>query len=83
MCARLSATWVAAVGTELTRSDRPIEGGWPGTRSEAKKLLLRHFARSRCPVPYRERLECLVDTLYHDAKQAWKAALPQAHRAHS
>ena len=72
MVAELSKSWVAKISTQLTVAGRPIEGGWPGTLSEARRLLI-----SRLDDPTRAisrgEFDRLVRGIYDDARSQWLA----------
>lgn len=67
-----SARWVERMVTLLEGEGRPIEGGWPGTVSEARSRLLTCLAeQAQQPPPDTNDLAILVDMLYSKAKQLW------------
>lgn len=67
-----SSLWVEVLVDTLTKSGRLIEGGWPGTVSEARRRLMTCLAaHPQDPPPDSGELSHLVDLLYSQAKQHW------------
>lgn len=67
-----SAVWVDFLVAALLESGRLIEGGWPGTVSEARRrLMLCLAAHPQDPPPDSGEVKHLVDHLYSQAKQHW------------
>jgi hypothetical protein len=70
--AELSRSWVDRVSQQLTSSGRRLEGGWPGTLSEARRLLVQSMSSPGADIQ-RGELEDLARTLYEQAKSQWLA----------
>ena len=70
--AEVSRRWVDETSTRLTQTGRRLEGGWPGTMSEARRLLAYQLAAPATNVS-RPEFEYLVKTVYDDAKRRWRA----------
>ncbi len=67
-----STKWVEFQVTLLENEGRPIEGGWPGTVSEARRRLLNCLAeQAEQPPQDTGEVTILVDALYSKAKQLW------------
>jgi len=66
-----SAAWVEALFTQFESEGRLIEGGWPGTVSEARRRLMTRIAANPSDAPERGELDRLVDLIYAKAKQRW------------
>jgi hypothetical protein len=72
-----SAAWVDFMIALLEKQGRLIEGGWPGTVSEARRRLIVCLAAH----PQEPSLDCremglLVDLLYRQAKELWLLKCP-------
>lgn len=71
----LSLRWVEGVLEALIAQERSLEGGWPGTTSEARQIAsawVRNQPVSRAPLPVqRETLDLLTKAVYDGAKKAW------------
>lgn len=72
LVAELSRSWVEEIASGLTRTGRRLEGGWPGTMSEARRLLSIRLAAPKMQVT-RQEFECLVKTVYDEARGRWLA----------
>lgn len=67
-----STAWVEFLVASLEKDGRPIEGGWPGTVSEARRrLTLRLMASPQEPAADVSEVNDLVDLLYSEAKRLW------------
>ncbi len=67
-----STKWVKFQIAQLKGEGRPIEGGWPGTVTEARRRLMTCLAKqARQPPHDAEEVTLLVDMLYGIAKQQW------------
>ena len=67
-----STKWVEFLVTLLEKEGRPIEGGWPGTVSEARRRLMTCLAeQAEQPPDDTAEVTILVDMLYSKAKQLW------------
>jgi hypothetical protein len=71
----LSQRWVEGVLEALIAQDRSLEGGWPGTTSEARQIAsawVRNQPATRASLPeQREHLEQLTKAVYDAAKKEW------------
>ena len=66
-----ASKWVNLLVETLENEGRLIEGGWPGTISEARRRVVGCLAlHPRDPVAG-EELAVLVDLLYSEAKRLW------------
>jgi hypothetical protein len=72
--------WVEALREELKREGRPVEGGWPGTLSEARARvdgsISRLLAKHRLAVLSSEELSLAARAAYDHARRTW-LALPE------
>lgn len=68
----MSRSWVEEIANGLTRTGRRLEGGWPGTMSEARRLLSVRLASTKNQVS-RQEFDYLVKTLYDEARGRWLA----------
>ncbi|HUH02394.1 MAG TPA: hypothetical protein VML75_10380 [Kofleriaceae bacterium] len=73
----LSHHWVERVLEALVAQDRSLEGGWPGTTSEARQIAIA-WLRGQPVSPalaavQREQLEQLGKAVYDGAKKQWLA----------
>lgn len=72
--------WVATTCEELRKDGRPVEGGWPGTLSEARALaggtLAAVLARRRLSTLTTEELANAASAVYEHARRRW-LALPE------
>jgi hypothetical protein len=67
-----STLWVEFLVTLLENEGRPIQGGWPGTVSEARRRLVTCLAEQAEELPQdTSEMTILVDILYSKAKQLW------------
>jgi len=67
-----STKWVEFLVTLLENEGRLIEGGWPGTVSEARSRLMVRLAEQTEEAPQDTgEVKILVDMLYSNAKQLW------------
>lgn len=67
-----STKWVESMVSLLEDEGRPIEGGWPGTVSEARSRLLTRLAEQKKESPRdSDELAVLVDLLYSQSRQLW------------
>jgi len=64
--------WADRYIEELTREGRTIRGGWPGTKSEARRITVTRVCQSQ-PSMDRDELQGLSTTLYLSAKRHWLA----------
>jgi hypothetical protein len=67
--------WVVRVLDALAKQERAVAGGWPGTVSEARVLVLSRIAPNAAPgsAVTAAELEALVRLTYVTAKKAWLA----------
>lgn len=77
-----SDEWLATWRASLARDGRVMEGGWPGTRAEARALVLGRIGpaltRRGLPFPNAERAARAARDLYTSARKAWLAeAIPE------
>jgi len=72
--------WVEALREELKKEGRAVEGGWPGTLSEARArvdgALSRVLAKHRLAVLSSEELSLAARAAYDHARRTW-LALPE------
>jgi hypothetical protein len=71
-----SLEWVEEILSALRAEGRPVEGGWPGTLSEAHRRS-RHIARAMEIAPKSPQLSQLAHTLSRSAKQLWLSHVKQ------
>jgi hypothetical protein len=66
---------VERLRVQLADQGRPVEGGWPGTISEARRLVLARMAADAKPststVITRARFDQLVKVVYMKARREW------------
>ena len=84
MLARLareeSREWVERLCAQLVADGREIRGGWPGTVSEARRLVAARLnleSRSCSITITADELTCVVQAVYLAAKKAWLARAPR------
>lgn len=63
-------SWARDVAAELRRGGRPVAGGWPGTRSEARARAWPHVAVLR-EDERSAAFERLAQLLYTSARRTW------------
>ncbi len=68
--AELSQRWVENLATQLTTEGRRLEGGWPGTLSDARQLLTTRLSTPPTELP-RSEFERLAKEIYATAKSQW------------
>lgn len=67
-----STKWVEFLVNVLENEGRLVEGGWPGTVSEARSRLMNCLAeQAEDPPQDTGEVTLLVDMLYSKAKQLW------------
>jgi hypothetical protein len=67
-----SARWVDFLIALLKKEGRPIEGGWPGTVSEARSRLMARLAKQADQPPQdAAAVTILADQLYNCARLLW------------
>lgn len=66
----ISTQWVEELQRRLMTDGRALEGGWPGTISEARRRLYRHLSAGTAAVS-REQCAQMASDLYADAKSRW------------
>lgn len=67
-----STEWVECLIAVLEGEGRLIEGGWPGTVSEARRRVMAYLrTHPQEPRPDNDEVTNLVDLLYCQAKQLW------------
>ena len=67
-----SLVWANCLFALLEEEGRLIEGGWPGTVSEARRrLMVCLAAHPPDPPPDSSELDHLVELLYDQAKRHW------------
>jgi hypothetical protein len=77
LVAELSNSWVQALAAQLAESGRRLEGGWPGTLSDARRLLARRLGALPTAVT-RSEFDGLVKAIYVAAKRQWGQAARRA-----
>ena len=65
--------WATAWCDELAREERPLEGGWPGTLSEARRRVLAVMRGAPGPRLDAQATEQLVRRTYQVARRTWRA----------
>lgn len=69
--------WASWWRAELRRQERPLEGGWPGTLSEARARIVRRVAAELGPdfalTP--QELDRTARTTYGAARRDWNDAV--------
>jgi hypothetical protein len=72
---RIATAWFEACRDELRRDGRAIQGGWPGTKAEARGRVLRSLGAelTRCypSIPFDERVDRASTRVYAAARSAW------------
>lgn len=66
----LARRWFDEVAAQLTGAERELEGGWPGTLSDARRLLFRSLG-DLAITPTRSEIECSTRAIYRAAKEMW------------
>lgn len=66
----LAQEWVDKQTGSLLEDGRMIEGGWPGTVSEAKRRVLQYASSINKSLGRDENAQ-LAQALYHEAKVCW------------
>lgn len=64
--------WVERTREQLALEGRPIEGGWPGTMSEARGLVASLSAAIKPALTFEES-DWVARTIYTHAKRFWQA----------
>ena len=70
--AAAGASWARRCMADLRAEGRSVAGGWPGTRSEARRLVAEQVAVSGSRPSYDE-IERLVARAYSEARDTWLA----------
>ncbi len=65
-----SAVWIEEVCSGLSGDGRVLEGGWPGTLSEARLRMQKQAHRTDILLTSNQCMD-LARVLYHDAKVQW------------
>ena len=72
---REATAWFETCRDELRRDGRAIQGGWPGTKAEARGRVLRSLGAElgRCypSIPFDERVDRASTRVYAAARSAW------------
>ena len=66
----LGQRWFRTVVADLERADRDLEGGWPGTLSDARRLVGQRW-RALSLVPEATAIERSTQAIYRVAKDRW------------
>lgn len=67
--------WATASADALRRADRAVAGGWPGTMTESRALVLAALREDGCGDAISvERLRALSRIAYRSARAAWQHA---------
>jgi hypothetical protein len=64
--------WVERTLEQLSLEGRPVEGGWPGTLSEARGLVAGVSSAFKPALSFEES-DWLARTIYTHAKRLWQA----------
>jgi hypothetical protein len=72
LVAEVARGWVEELAARLTSSGRRLEGGWPGTISEARNLLTRRLAVGKVVLDRTDR-ERMARAVYDSARSSWLA----------
>lgn len=70
--AAAAATWARRRMADVRAEGRSIAGGWPGTRSEARRIVAEQVAASGSR-PSHDEIEHLVTRAYSRARETWLA----------
>lgn len=81
LVAHLAGAWVERLTRQLSDAGRRLEGGWPGTLSEARSLLTLELAAPPIVDISRPRFEGMAKAIYKDAKTMWLARADKRPRA--
>ena len=63
-------SWAREIAAELRRGGRPVAGGWPGTRSEARARVWPHVG-TMTEDERTASFERLAQLLYASARRTW------------
>lgn len=66
----LARDWFETVLGNLEQAGRIVEGGWPGTLSDARRLLVKRLAALSTALP-KSDLDRSAKAIYRDAKRRW------------
>lgn len=75
---QLSQDWVTDVSKALEQQGRLLEGGWPGTMSEARNRVHKHCACISQPLLPHES-DRLANALWGRAKRIWLTCSTRRH----
>jgi hypothetical protein len=71
------AAWVSSWRKALQKEGRAMQGGWPGTKAEARARILQfvgaELTRKHLPFPTPEQLDKASAEVYAAARRAWLA----------
>lgn len=71
------AAWVESWRAALRREGRAMQGGWPGTKAEARSRVFaclgQELARRGLPFPSHEELARISREVYASARRTWLA----------
>jgi hypothetical protein len=74
----IGALWAEVSQLEILRQGRPVEGGWPGTLSEARARILAYLDREltlrKMPLLNIEELLAATHATYAQARRDWLSA---------
>jgi hypothetical protein len=70
--AAAAASWARRRMADVRAEGRSVTGGWPGTRSEARRIVAEQVAASGAR-PGHDEIECLVTRAYSRARETWLA----------
>lgn len=67
----LSARWVEEIAVGLAEAGRPLEGGWPATMSDARRLVLRYVRNGELSAATEDARAELARGVYRQARSLW------------
>lgn len=71
----VGADWVKSLCRALSEQGRPVAGGWPGTRVEARALIVRHLQNELeargLRSPTSDELAVAATATYDHARSTW------------
>lgn len=75
----LAHDWTAAFRLELAREGRPIDGGWPGTLSEARARAGQHaraaLSKRAMAAPTAHEVEHVARLTTEKARRVWRRSV--------
>ena len=82
MAVDTARSWIEEVHRELVRDNRPMDGSWPGTLSEARARAGEAFRRAAghrdMPTPHPNELDQVARLTTEEARRAWRKLVNQS-----